>query len=132
MIFFRFPNESALRLLLACGSHWLDLDTVDYSDGNTPLHLLCKNSNNPDMVELLLKAGCHIDSVNRYGKTPFHYSRNFELRALYSSSKNLSKLKCLCANLIAKNKLDVNELGASSSMLNKFVVLHGYHAKEQK
>ena len=131
MIFFRFPNESTLRLLLACGSRWLDFDAVEHSHGNTPLHLICKNSNNSDMTELLLRSGCHIDSVNKDGQTPFHYSRNFKLRTLYSSSKNLSKLKCLCAHLIVKEQLNIDGLGASTSMLNKFVVLHGYHPEEQ-
>ena len=117
--------------MLNCGSRWLDLDAVEHSHGNTPLHLLCMNSNNPDMVQLLLKSGCHIDSVNKCGLTPFDYIKDPELKNLDPLKKNSSKLKCLCAHLIAKEQLDMNELGASTSMLNKFVALHGHHSMDQ-
>ena len=101
--------------MLACGSRWLDLDAVEHSGGNTPLHLLCMNSYNPDMVELLLKSGCHIDSVNKIGLTPFDYIEDSDLKALDPSRKNPSKLKCLCARLTAKERLDMDGLGASTS-----------------
>ena len=130
MVLFRFPNKSALQLLLACGSHWLDLDAVEYSGGNTPLHLLCMNSDNPDIVELLLKSGCHTDCVNRDGQTPFDYIEDSDLQALDPSRKNPSKLKCLCARLIAKERLDMDGLVALPSALKKFVVLHGHHPIE--
>ena len=131
MAFFRFPNEPALRLLLTCGSRWLDLDAAEHSGGNTPLHLLCMNSSNREILELLLKSGCHTDCVNKDGLTPFNYIEDPELKTLDPLKKNPSKLKCLCAHLIAKNQLDMNELGASSSVLNRFVVLHGHHRKEE-
>ena len=127
MVLFRFPNKSALQLLLACGSRWLDLDAVEHFSGNTPLHRLCMDSDNPDMFELLLKSGCHTDCVNKEGRTPFDYIDDPDLKALDPSKKNPSKLKCLCARLIAKERLDMDRLGALTSVLNKFVVLHGYH-----
>ena len=131
MVFFRFPNKSALRLLLACGSRWLDLDAVEHSGGNTPLHLLCMNSTNREVLELLLKSGCHTDCVNKDGRTPFDYIEDPELKTLDPLRKNPSKLKCLCAHFIAKEHLNMNELGPSRSMLNRFVVLHGHHSKEE-
>ena len=107
MVFFRFPNASALRLLLACGSRWLDLDAVDHLGGDTPLHLSCMHSRNREILELLLKSGCHIDSVNKDGATPFDYIDDPELKALYQSKKTTLKLKCLCARLIAIERLDI-------------------------
>ena len=89
------------------------------------------NSNNRDILELLLKSGCHIDCVNKDGATPFDYIDDPELKALDPSRKNPLKLKCLCAHLIAMEQLDVNELGASMSVLNRFVALHGHHPEEQ-
>ena len=130
MVFFRFPNKSALELLLACGSRWLDVDAVEHSGGNTPLHFFCGTSTKREVLEVLLKSGCHTDFVNKYGLTPFDYVADRELKTLDPSGKNPSKLKCLCARLVAKEQLDLNRFGASTSVLNKFVVLHGAHSEE--
>ena len=130
IVFFRFPNESAVRLLLACGSRWLDLDAVEYSHRDTPLHLLCMNSNNREILELLLKSGCHIDCVNKDGLTPFDYIADPELKTLDSFKKNPSKLKCLCAHRVVKEQLNIDWLRSSKSTLNKFVFLHGYRLDE--
>lgn len=108
----------------------MDLDAVEHSHGNTALHLICMHSNNPEMIELLLKSGCHIDCVNKDGRIPFDYIEDPELRIFYSSRVYPSKLKCLCAHLIAKEQLDMTVLGASTPVLNRFVVLHGYHTME--
>ena len=128
MIFFRFPNESTVRLLLACGSNWMDLDAVENCRGNTPLHLICMNSNNGEILKLLLESGCHTDSVNKDGRTPFDYIKDLELRTFYSSKGIPSKLKCLCARFITKERSNINCLNALTSTLRKFVILHGYHS----
>lgn len=109
----------------------MDLDAVEDSRGDTPLHLLCRNSNNPEMVELLLKLGCHTDCVNKDGRTPFDYITDAKLKSLGPSKKTPSKLKCLCAHLVAKEHLNVNELATSTSALNRFLVLHGHHPKKE-
>ena len=44
MVLFRLPNESPLRLLLACGRYWFDSDAVENCRRNTPLHPISMNS----------------------------------------------------------------------------------------
>lgn len=102
LFFFRFPNESALRLLWICGSRWLDLDAVESSNGATLLHHTCLQPNNRRTLEFLLKLGCHTDCVDRYGKTPLDLTEDPEMGSLLPSKRIPLKLKCLCAHLVAK------------------------------
>ena len=108
---FRLPDESALRLLLICGSRWLDINAIESSYGNTPLHLICQGTEDRIIIELLLNSGCHIDCVNKERKSPI--------------KSTPSQLKCLCARIIANQRLNIDILGSSTSVLSKFVLLHG-------
>lgn len=127
MIFCRFPNEPALRLLLACGSRWLDFDAVESTYGTTPLHRICRQRGNRQILEVLLKSGCHTDCVDKYGYTPLDFIKDVKMKSIFPSERTPSKLKCLCARLIVKQRLNIDRLGTPRSRLNKFVVLHGYH-----
>jgi hypothetical protein len=120
---FRFPNESGLRLLLTCGSRWLDLDAIEPFHGNTPLHIICYRTQDRKIIELLLNAGCHIDCVNKHGKSPIDYVKNKQTRTLLSTKSAPLNLKCLCARMIVKKRLNINTFGTSA--LNKFIILHG-------
>lgn len=130
MILCRFPNVCAVQLLLTCGIRWLDLNAIEPSHGQTPLHLICMQSNNRKMLELFLKSGCHTDCVDKHGRTPTDFISNRKMKRLFPSERNPSKLKCLCARLIANHRLNINYLSASTNSLTKFVILHGYHLKE--
>jgi hypothetical protein len=128
MIAFRFPNESGLRLLLVCGSRWLDIDAAEYNDGNTPLHLICQGSGDQQIIQLLLNSRCHIDCVNKHGKTPVNYIEDIKTKSLLVPKPTPSNLKCLCALLIVNQRLNTDCLGTSISPLNKFLDLHGRHS----
>ena len=130
IIFARFSHEAAIRLLLACGSRWLDLDAVESSHRSTPLHRLCEQSDKRQLLELFLKSGCHPDGVDKRGRTPFDLIHDAEMKSIFPSERTPTKLKCLCARLVAQQRLNIDCMGTSDSALRKFVVLHGYHAKE--
>ncbi|CAF1232443.1 unnamed protein product [Rotaria magnacalcarata] len=123
--YLRFPNESALQLVLACGRPWLDLDAVESSMHNTALHLLCHVSENQTMIKSLLNAGAHIDCVNRYGFTPLMYATGQETKAFLKSRASSACLKCLCARMIVNQRLNTSSIGPATSKLNKFISRHG-------
>ena len=114
-------------MLLVCGGRWLDVDAVEYSDGDTAFHLTSRQSNNPEILKLLVQSNCHTDCVNRYGMSPLDFLKDSDRTSLFSGEQSPLKLKCLCARLIAKERLNINCLNAVTSKLTKFVVLHGYH-----
>lgn len=108
----------------------MDFDAVEDLSGNTPLHLICQQRNNQDILQLFLESGCHTDCVNKFGMTPLDYLRDPETRNLFPYEQSPLKLKCLCARLIGNKGLNIDHLGSSTSSLNKFIVLHGYHSTE--
>ncbi len=110
---------------MACGSRWLDIDAMESSDGNTPLHIICANTRDRKIIKLLLNAGCHMDCVNKDGHTPVDYVKDKETRALLIPKPIPSNLKCLCARIIANKQLNTECLGVSRSNLNKFIIMHG-------
>ena len=121
----RFPNLAAFRLLLHCGRQYLCYDAVDFSKGNTALHYLCQDSNDKEFIKLLLDCGFHVDCVNKYGHLPIDYVKNDEIKTLLMSTTNPSRLKCLCARMIAQQCFDTEYLEPLTSYLNEFVLLHG-------
>ncbi|UJR07818.1 hypothetical protein I4U23_012101 [Adineta vaga] len=121
--YLRCPNASALRLLLTYGRHWLDIDARDFSQGNTPLHIICLGSKNTEIIELLLNSGWHIDSENKHGLTLFHLlKRRSRPRAILRLQPQTTPLKCLCARIIARKRLNTSNINSS---LTKFILLHG-------
>ncbi len=123
-VFYRFPNASVLRLLLACGNRWLDLDAIESSNRNTPLHIICHGKKDRQIIELLLNYGCHIDGVNKYGRTPVDYVADKEIRALLIPKRTPPNLKCLCGRIIGIKRLNTESLVTPTSTLNKFIILH--------
>lgn len=122
--FYRFPNASTLQLLLAYGNRWLDLDAIESSRGNTPLHIICHGTKDRQIIELLLNYGCHIDGVNKYGRTPVDYVADKQIRALLIPKRTPPNLKCLCARIIGTKRLNTKSLVTPTSTLNKFIILH--------
>ncbi|CAF1165520.1 unnamed protein product [Adineta ricciae] len=121
----QFPNIAAFRLLLYCGRQYLCYDAVDFSNRNTALHCLCRDSNDKEFIKLLLDYGFHVDCVNKDGYLPIDYVKNDEIEVLLMSKTNPSHLKCLCAHMIAQHRFNIECLGPPSSRLNQFVLLHG-------
>ncbi|CAF4140780.1 unnamed protein product, partial [Rotaria sp. Silwood1] len=75
------PNVSAVKLLLAYGKRWIDVDDLDEHRGDTALHIISRStsSNSQDLltiIEMLLNAGTHIDFINYYGRTPLDEAVN--------------------------------------------------------
>jgi hypothetical protein len=109
---------------LACGSRWLDLDAIESSTGNTPLHIICKGKKDRQIIKLLFYSGCHMDCVNKNGKIPMDYIEDKEIRALFMPKPTPLNLKCLCARIIADKQLNTECFGQSTSVWNKFIMLH--------
>ncbi|CAF3666682.1 unnamed protein product [Rotaria socialis] len=124
LLHIRFPNESALQLLLTCAHHWPDLDAAERIGGSTALHLACQQSNEPTIIKCLVNAGAHIDCVNLYGETPIDCTKNENMIAFLASKLFPCRLKCLCARLIADKRLNTNHHDQLTSHLNKFILLH--------
>ena len=45
--------------------------------GETPLHYAARLNQNPEVIELLLKAGAHLHERDDFGETPLHYAAGF-------------------------------------------------------
>ncbi|CAF1051776.1 unnamed protein product [Rotaria magnacalcarata] len=124
LLHIRFPNESALQLLLTCAYHWLDFDAAERIGGSTALHLACQQSNEPTIIKCLVNAGAHIDCVNLHGETPIDCTKNENMIGFLASKLFPRRLKCLCARLIADKRLNTNHHDQLTSHLNKFILLH--------
>lgn len=116
---------------MICGNPWLNLDAVESRHGGTALHSVCAQSGQREILEILLKSGSHRDCVDRYGHTPIDLINDVEMKSVFLCERIPSKLKCLCARLIAKQRLNIDRWESSTSALKKFLVLHGYHSEEQ-
>lgn len=122
---FRFPNVTALRLLLTYGNHWLDLDATESNNGATPLHVICKTEENEEIIKLLVDFDCHIDCVDKYGDSPIDFIENENIRALLIPKPTPLNLKCLCARMIAHEQISTTSLKVLNKKLKQFIVLHG-------
>jgi hypothetical protein len=87
--------------------------------------LICRKTENRTIIELLLNSGAHIDGVNKDEKMPINYLIHKELRAFFMSKSSPPRLKCLCARIIASQRLNISILRPSTSALSKFILLHG-------
>lgn len=128
----RFPSLSTVRVLICYGRRWIDLDAVDKVLGNTALHKISEswlfvvdNQQQKAIIELLVRAGAHVDCVNANGQTPLDIATNDETRNLLRSKQTLPRLKCLCARLINEQQLPFNNIWPSSTPMNTFLHLHG-------
>ncbi|CAF2083088.1 unnamed protein product [Rotaria magnacalcarata] len=133
MIFYsRFPNVPALQLLLACGSHWLDLDAAERIFGGTALHLACQQFEEPVIVKCLIHAGAHLDCVNDEGQTPIECADDIAIRALFNTLNVPRRLKCICARLIVDERLNIVEDDLFTPYLQKFILMHDHQRTKSK
>ncbi|CAF1210939.1 unnamed protein product [Adineta steineri] len=123
-----------VRLLLYCGSRWIDLDAVDSIRNDTALHRIARSStgiNATAIIELLISAGAHIDCFNSYYSTPFDVAILPEICSLLQSKQRVPRLKCLCARLITDQELNYNLVWPINTAMNRFIMLHGDLSRQQ-
>ncbi|CAF1120648.1 unnamed protein product [Adineta steineri] len=119
----QFPNRSALQLLLIYGRNSLDINARTRY-GNTPLHIVCQNTPDPTIIEILNNAECHIDCVNNQNKTPLDYLTNPQIIRILQPTPRPTALKCLCARLIGETYTNIDTFQLLNSSLQKFIGLH--------
>ncbi|CAF4462954.1 unnamed protein product, partial [Rotaria socialis] len=57
--------------------------------------------------------------------TPLMYATGQETKAFLKSRASPTCLKCLCARMIANQRLNTSSIGSATSKLNKFIYRHG-------
>ncbi|CAF4049904.1 unnamed protein product [Rotaria sp. Silwood1] len=144
----RIPNVSAVKLLLAYGKRWIDVDDLDEDRGDTALHIISRStsSNSQDLltiIEMLLNAGAHIDFINYYGRTPLDEAVNSDVQMLLQSKQTPPRLKCLCARLIRNYQMfnnyfwpehgsyEVNQSWRYPNLSPKSIFHHFYHIPQK-
>ena len=115
------------------GERWINLDAIDFSHGDTALHLVCR-STKPEalsIVELLLNARAHADCSNKHDKTPLSDAKIPQIKALLQKLQTPSLLKCLSARCIVREQLNYESIWPSGSKFHSFVYLHGCLAQQK-
>lgn len=64
-------NLPLIKCLLECAKDKLNVNAVT-NEGQSALHLACKQKENCDMLELLVQAGATVDLVDKQGQTPLY------------------------------------------------------------
>ena len=123
----RFPYLPVVQLLLSCRVPINAIDCHHY----TPLHDLAmnkfENSTNEELdnikaiFKLLINAGAHLDA-NAQGKTPEDCVEHEKLKSLFRRYPIQLSLKCLCARMIQKKKL--NYIDCIPKHLHAFIKIH--------
>ena len=114
----QFPSQEAIQLLVECGA---DPEAVDESN-NTPLHVAAANRPaKPVMVETLLRAGVHLDAVNREGKAFGDLLKGQNLHEVVNPLR-FTSLQCLAARAVRRSGLPYK--GALYPALEAFVDQH--------
>lgn len=112
-----FPDAGVCELLLECGAF---VDAVNHNLA-TPLHIACTRSNyNAEVVDILLRAGAHIDRRNATGNQP-----NMMLSSISECKINPLRhisLKCLAARKIVEHS--VPYVGHIPIALEEFIRIH--------
>jgi hypothetical protein len=120
-ISFSVPVLSIVRLLIDYGA---DVNRADRRTKSTPLHLISRCYDvdvTKSVIRLLLDANAHTDCIDRNGRLPEDYTREFEIKEFMRANRKLS-LKCQCAYLIIlKNVCYMNYL---PSNLIAFIRMH--------
>ncbi|KAK4875083.1 hypothetical protein RN001_011505 [Aquatica leii] len=99
-----FPQEDVIKLLLDCG---FDVNSRNISN-STPLHIATSSYNyNSWLIKLLLHYGAHIDQPNCLGERPTETLALNPLNDIHVL--NYITLKCLCAAVINKHKIQYKD-----------------------
>lgn len=118
-LFHRYPCLQTASLLLKCGADVNEIDEIH----QTPLHTLMMNRNQYDiaLVELLYRAGAHLDCINALGETAEDLADDPTVKSLLKSRTEM-KLKCFCARVIRQNEIPYD--GKIAKSLVNFVNKH--------
>jgi len=112
-----FPSVEVVKFLVDCGAR-VNATNVQ---GSTPLHTAASLENyKPEIVELLLRKGGHVDMKNKGGVRPSHIMVSNQ--ACNISVTKYMSLKCLCAQVISTNKLPFK--GEVPQVLETFIQAH--------
>lgn len=112
--YYHVENFSIIKFLIEKGANVNEVD----NDGNTPLHIACKSSDEK-IVNFLLANHAYVNSVNENGNTPLH-----EVCSMISDKWELAKSLILYgANLDLKNNQGDTPLHLACS--NCDIILHG-------
>ena len=118
---FSLSNLSIIRLLIQCGA---DVNEICDYERNRPLHLIAKCSDiaiAKPVIELLLNAGTHPDTIDYRGCTPKDIAQAPDVKNFLLEHTQLS-LKYRCAQMIVSKKMNYQNHLPSS--LITFVQLH--------
>lgn len=112
-----FPNAAIAELLLECGAN---VEVINYNL-STPLHIAALISNfTPEVIQVLLKYGAHIDRRNGNGNHP-HYM----LQSISECNVNhlqYTTLKCLAARKVIEKQISF--IGEVPVHLEEFIRIH--------
>jgi len=112
-----FPSVEVAKFLIECGARV----NATNLHGSTPLHTAANITNfKQDVVEVLLNNGAHVDLKNKNGVRPSH--NMITNQACTISVIRYMSLKCLCAQVIANNRL--NFKGEVPEVLETFIQAH--------
>ncbi|EDO45336.1 predicted protein [Nematostella vectensis] len=114
-----FPNLKLCERLVECGA---DVDATD-SDRNTPLHtLLTRGHAERDILEFLLKVGCHVDARNKAGKSAEDLARCNKVKQAIRASGIVPRLHCLAARTVLAEEIEYE--GIVPRRLESFIQMH--------
>lgn len=112
-----FPNAGVAELLLECGAN---VEVINYNL-STPLHIAALISNfSPEVLQVLLKYGAHIDRRNGNGNHP-HYMLQSISECTVNHLQYIT-LKCLAARKVIEKQISYS--GEVPVDLEDFIRIH--------
>ena len=113
-----FPSTAVVELLLEVGA---DVTTED-TEKNTAIHIASSNRPcKPEVIQLLLKHGAHLDACNSDRKNPMQLIRGMTIYDITTPLNHVT-LQCLASRVIVKCGLPYK--GQIPARLEKFVKMH--------
>ncbi|CAF4225755.1 unnamed protein product, partial [Adineta steineri] len=122
-----FPSLSVVKILLSCRA---SVNTID-NDHYTPLHDFVLNDYKhfphlqwidiENIFKLLIDSGAHLDAI-AHGQTPEDCAKKTRFQRLFEAHPIQLYLKCICARLIQKEKIDY--INFIPTHLQSFIEMH--------
>lgn len=113
-----FPSTAVVELLLEVGA---DVSAED-TEKNMSIHIAASNRPcKPEVIQLLLKHGAHLDACNSDRKHPMQLIRGMTIYDITCPLNHVT-LQCLAARVIVK--CGISYKGHIPSRLEKFVKMH--------